>query len=90
MFKQHNYPVPQGFLQGPLNNSLDFNVMNNSISDISKSEYVAQVSSDLSTLFLVEDPDCSSIMSIQLPSFLLLCLFAPCHCWTSSLPPPPP
>ena len=43
MLKTYNYPVPETYLQGPLNSHLDFNLMGNSIRVLPNNEYVAPV-----------------------------------------------
>ena len=82
MLKQHQYPVPEQFLQGPLDPSLDINPVRNftrvppSRSATSDQCYTSvstpcpdsSPSYDLQSLFPVEEPDVSGIPSIHLPS----------------------
>ena len=72
MLKAHHYPVPETYLQGPLNSCLDFNLRDSSINVISNSDHVVPVQvstpTDLSALFPVEESDFSGIPSVHLPS----------------------
>ena len=82
MLKQHQYPVPEQFLQGPLDPSLDINPVRNftrvppSRSATSDQCYTSvstpcpdsSPSYDLQSLFPVDEPDLSGIPSIYLPS----------------------
>ena len=66
MLKTLNYPVPETYLQGPLNSRLDFNLMGNSIKYCQKMNMWPR--SWPQSHLMVEENDCSGIPSVRLPS----------------------
>ena len=89
MLRAHDYPVPERFLRGPLDASMDLDSFQRENSIASFDDCVAPVSTpsqmDLASLFPMEEPDLAGIPSVHLPSSPL-----PSRCSTPVLDERPP